>query len=49
MEVANGGDAIEAVLERREGRGLREQHEKPVHALVEVRVLFGLEELHAKV
>jgi hypothetical protein len=47
MQVADGSDTIESVLERGEGRRLGEEHEQPVETLVEVRVSFGFEKLYA--
>jgi hypothetical protein len=45
MQVSNRADAVETVLEGGEGRGLREEHQQPVEALVQVWVSLGFEEL----
>jgi hypothetical protein len=47
MQVADGGDTIESILERGKGGRLREEHEQPVETLVEVRVSFWFEKLYA--
>ena len=49
MEEAYGAYAVQAVLERGEGGGLREEHEEAVEAFVEVRVALWLQELQAEV
>lgn len=49
VEVPDRADAVETVLQRGEGRALREQHEEAVEAFVEVGEALGLEELHAEV
>lgn len=49
VQVAYCADAVEAVFEGREGRGLREKHEEAIEAFIEVGVFLGLEELEAEV
>lgn len=49
MDEADAADAVEAVLERREGGALGEEHEDAVEAFVEVGVSFWFEELEAEV
>jgi hypothetical protein len=49
MQVPNRADAVEAVLEGGKGRGLREEHQEAVEALVQMRVTFGFEELESQV
>jgi hypothetical protein len=49
VEVADGGDGVEPVFEKGKGGGLREEHEKPVEAFVEVGVFLWFEELQAEV
>ena len=49
VQVTYGRDAVEAILKRSKSRRLGEQHEQAVHALVQVRVSFRLEELHTEI
>jgi len=41
VQKANSTDTIKSVLQRCKCGGLRKEHEKPIKALVEVRVFFG--------
>jgi hypothetical protein len=47
VQVADGRNAVESVLERGKGGRLGEEHEQPIETFVEVGVFFGLQELHA--
>lgn len=49
VQVADGRDAVEPVLKRGESRRLGKQHEQSIHALIQVRIALGLEELHAEI
>lgn len=49
MEVPYGADTVETVFESRKSRGLRQEHEKTVETLVEVRILLWLKKLKAKI
>jgi hypothetical protein len=47
VEVSNRADTVKTILECGKRRGLREQHEQSVKALVEVRIFLRFEELDA--
>jgi hypothetical protein len=49
MEIANGRNAVQPVLERGKGRGLWQQHEQAVKTFVKMRVSFWLEKLQTKI
>lgn len=49
MQIANGADTVQSILESCKCRRLREKHEKSIETLVEVGVLLRLKELEAKI
>ena len=49
VQVPDGADGIETVLQCCESAGLWEEHEQAIHALVKMRIALWLEELHAEV
>lgn len=49
MEESDGADAVEAIFEGCEGRGLGKQHEEAVEAFVEVGVFFRFEKLETEI
>lgn len=49
VQVADRRHAVQPVLEGGKGGGLGEEHEEPVETFVEMRVSFGLKELHAEI
>jgi hypothetical protein len=49
MQVADGADAVESVLERCKGGGLREEHQETVEAFVEVGELLWLKKLQTQI
>lgn len=49
VQIAYRTDTIQAILEGGECGRLRKQHQETIEALVEMRVLFRLEELQTKI
>lgn len=49
VQEAERAHCVEPIPERVEGTTLREEHEQTIKALVQVRVIVGLEQLQSKI
>lgn len=49
MQIPNGADTVEPVLERSKSRRLRKKHQQAIQAFVEMRILVRLEQLESEV